>query len=89
MFPGGGIRSEVDVVISRAKWGKTNLTNLQAAPRAGAICAVVKVDPELEDILGVRNAGDPKAASETKGTPEPNEGAVKLAPLIFKERFLL
>src|SRR5438132_327972 len=56
LFPGGGIRSGVEAIGSLAKWGETNL---QTAARAGAICAVVKVDPELEDTLGVRTAGKP------------------------------
>jgi len=82
LFPGGGIRSGVDAIMSLAKLGKTNL---QTAARAGAICAVVIADLELDGTPGVRGQGGPTTASEAKDAFEPREeGAVEPGALRAK-----
>jgi len=76
LFPGGGIRSGVDAIMSLAKRGETPL---RIAARAGALCAVVKVDDSDDNTPEENSPEDSKTAPESKETPG------SLAPLLPKK----
>lgn len=66
LFPGGGVRSGVNAIVSLAKRGKTDL---ETAARAGAICAVIKVDEPPE--TGVETDCDEGSSRENIDPEQP------------------